>query len=227
MANVDYRDYIIDAPVRHENTEWSVDYSYNSKDETAPRVLMIGDSICNLYHRYVRELLGDRVNLSFWASSRCVTEKPYLRILDQILDVRPYSLVLFNNGCHSLGKLEYCEPAYRSALRFIKDKLPDVKIAVVLATPNRKENITASINRLNGVARGIAEENGYPVIDLFSPMDVLDRGEENWVDDFHFTEKCCRMQARIVSDAIVEILGVKNGNLVQEASEMGPEGVLK
>ena len=227
MKTVDYRDYMIDAPVRHENTEWSVDYSYNSKDETSPRVLMIGDSICNLYHRYVRELLGDRVNLSFWASSRCVTEKPYLRILDQILDVRPYSLVLFNNGCHNLGKPEYWEPAYRAALRFIRDKLPGVRIGVVLATPNRREVITEGLRRLNGIASGIAAENGYPVIDLFSPMDILDRGAENWVDDFHFTEKCCRMQAKIVSDAIVDILGVTDGKLVQEASEMGPEGVLK
>ena len=227
MSTVNFRDYMIDAPERHENIEWSVSRSYNSKDETSPRVLIVGDSICQLYHPFVREILGDKVNLSIWASSRCVTERPYLQMLDQVLDERPYSLVLFNNGCHNLGKHEYWEPAYRAALRFIKDKLPDVKIGVILATPNRREGITNAMKGLNAIASSIADELGYPVIDLFSPMDVLDRGPENWVDDFHFTEKCDRVQAEIVSEAVLRILDIKEGNLVQEGPEMGPEGALK
>lgn len=227
MSNVDYRDYILDAPVRHENIEWSIDYAYNVKDETSPRVLLIGDSICNGYQRIVRALLADKVNVSFWASSRCVTEKPYLRILDQILDVRPYDLVLFNNGCHNLGKVEYWEPCYRSVLRFIADKLPHVKIGIVLATPNRREGITNAMKDLNKIATAIAEEKGYPVIDLFTPMDALDRGIENWLDDFHFSEKCIQMQADIVSRAVIDILGVTEGNIVQLGSEMGPDGALR
>ena len=32
-----------------ENTEWIVSYAYNANDAKLPRVLLVGDSICNGY----------------------------------------------------------------------------------------------------------------------------------------------------------------------------------
>ena len=44
---------------RREEIEWSIHYAFNAGDRTLPRVLLVGDSICNGYHAQVRErLLG-------------------------------------------------------------------------------------------------------------------------------------------------------------------------
>lgn len=47
---------LVDCPVSenlrgHENTEWSISYAYHLTDgqKELPRVLLIGDSICNAY----------------------------------------------------------------------------------------------------------------------------------------------------------------------------------
>ena len=45
----------------HENIEWSIAYAYGLTDETKdlPRVLLVGDSICNGYQSDVRNRLKD------------------------------------------------------------------------------------------------------------------------------------------------------------------------
>ena len=69
-----------------ENIEWTIAYSYNARDCENPRVLLIGDSICHQYHGEVRKNLADCVNISYWASSKCVTDPDYFRELDFVID---------------------------------------------------------------------------------------------------------------------------------------------
>ena len=77
---VNYRDYMPRSTSRmRENIEWSITYTYNSNDTAHPRVLLIGDSICNGYQTKVREKLADTANVTFWASSKCVTDPQYFR----------------------------------------------------------------------------------------------------------------------------------------------------
>ena len=87
---------------QREGIEWSTNYAYNATDTTLPRVLLIGDSICNANQDRVRWLLAGKVNVSYWASSKCVTDPDYFRELDFLLEARPYDMVTFNNGLHSL-----------------------------------------------------------------------------------------------------------------------------
>ena len=56
---------------RREEIEWSIHYAFNAGDRTLPRVLLVGDSICNGYHAQVRERLLGIANVTFWASSKC------------------------------------------------------------------------------------------------------------------------------------------------------------
>ena len=87
---------------KREATEWSIHYAFDTMAADKPRVLLIGDSICNGYNGAVRDRLTGKVNVSFWASSKCVTDPDYFRELDFILDARPYDIICFNNGLHSL-----------------------------------------------------------------------------------------------------------------------------
>ena len=193
---------------KRENTEWSITYAFDTLDESRPRVLLIGDSICNGYNGEVRGCLGGKVNVSFWASSKCVTDPDYFRELEFMLDARPYDAVSFNNGLHSLttDRAEW-DAAYASAVAFIRAKLPEAKLALTLSTPLMDPALTAVSASLNETVVRIAQEQNLPVIDLFSAMDPLDR-EEYWTDTYHFKPAAVSMQARIISDQILALLGL-------------------
>lgn len=190
-----------------EGIEWSITYSYNATQNGCPRVLLIGDSICNGYNGKVREFLDGDVNVSFWASSKCVTDPDYFRELDFMLDAYPYEAVCFNNGLHSLStdRAEW-DAAYRAAVEFIQAKLPQTKLSLTLSTPLKDASLTAVSASLNGTVLALAAEKELPVIDLFTAMDGLDR-EEYWSDTYHFRAPAIEMQAKLISAHVRKQLG--------------------
>ncbi|MBQ8513292.1 MAG: SGNH/GDSL hydrolase family protein [Clostridia bacterium] len=191
-----------------EDIEWSIHYAYDTAQTGRPRVLLIGDSICNGYQGTVRRLLDGRVNVSFWASSKCVTDPDYFRELDFMLDDRPYDIVCFNNGLHSLStdRAEW-DAAYEAVLSFIRAKLPDALLSLTLSTPLRDGNLTKISASLNETVLRLADEKNLPVIDLFDAMKDLDR-EEYWSDTYHFRPAAVEMQAKIISDHVLNRLGL-------------------
>ena len=191
-----------------ESTEWSITYTFRAVGSGLPRVLLVGDSICNGYGGRVRDLLDGRVNVSFWASSKCVTDPDYFRELDLILGAYSYDMVCFNNGLHSLStdRAEW-EAAYRAAAAFIRAKLPAAKLSLTLTTPTKDDALTAAAASLNAAASALAAERGLPVIDLFSEMDGLDR-EEYWSDVFHFRAPAVDRQAGMIADHVLRRLGL-------------------
>lgn len=229
MNQIKYQDFQPEITTRtRENIEWSITYTFNALDRNSPRVLFIGDSICNGYKDYVREQLGDKVNLSYWISSKCVTDSAYFRELDFILDSNPCSLVLFNNGLHSLtsNRTEWAA-AYESVLRFIRAKQPDACLCTVLSTPLKDAEKTGIVRQLNALAEKISAAQNISVIDLFTPMDPLDR-EVCWSDCYHFKEDAKRMQADLLTSKVLNILNLaeSEGYLKQESTLTGPSGAL-
>lgn len=191
-----------------EEIEWSSCYTYNAPDTTLPRVLLIGDSICMAYHSYVRELLEGKVNVTYWSSSKCVTDPDYFRELDFVLDGYRYDMISFNNGLHSLStNREEWTTAYTAAVDFIRAKLPATKLTLTLCTPLKDANLTQISSELNAHASSVAEKYNIPTLDLFTPMDALDR-EKYWGDVFHFAPEAVEMQAKIISDHVLDRLGL-------------------
>lgn len=225
---MDYRDYQPKKTSRvREDIEWSVNYSYNTLDTKSPRVMLIGDSICNAYNYAVRDKLADKANVSFWASSKCVTDPDYFRELEFMLDAREYALVTFNNGLHSLTTdLAEWEEAYRAAVRFILDKLPDTTLCIVLSTALNDDELTKRSYELNQIALRIADEFRLPVIDLFTPTNALDKPNE-MTDRFHFKQNAINMQADMIAAKACELLDLRDIGIVQKSTETGVFGAEK
>lgn len=205
---IKWQDYAPASTTRvREGIEWSITYAYSAATAGLPRVLLIGDSICNGYNGKVREMLEGRVNVSFWASSKCVTDPDYFRELDFMLDAYPYDAVCFNNGLHSLttDRAEW-DAAYRAAVDFIQAKLPEAKLSLTLSTPLKDAKLTAVSSSLNETVVRLAQEKKLPVIDLFAAMDGLNR-EEFWSDTYHFRGPAIEMQAKVISDHVLAQLG--------------------
>ena len=132
----------------HENTEWSISYAYHLTDakKSLPRVLLVGDSICQGYQGKVRSKLEGKANITYWASSYCVTSPGYLRLLAFYLDEAKYDVIHFNNGLHSCETpvADY-ERSYRAALQLIKKKQPKAKIVWASSTPINAKDARAPL----------------------------------------------------------------------------------
>ena len=73
-----------------EGTEWMTSYWYNANDTKLPRVLLVGDSICNGYQSLVRDELAGTANVSFYVTSKCVSDPTYLKALAFMLEEYDY-----------------------------------------------------------------------------------------------------------------------------------------
>lgn len=203
-----------------EDTEWVTAYWYNANDNQLPRVLLIGDSICNGYQAQVRNELAGTAFLGFYATSKCVTDRSYLKELKYILEEYDYAVIHFNNGLHSLNTdPEEWEAGLRAALQLIREKSKGAKIVWATSTPLKKPELTAKVQVLNAIAAQVMRGNDIPLDDLFSLMVPLDR-ERFWTDTYHYNNEAKTLQAKQVAASVRAAMGVKTASTMETADKV-------
>ncbi len=193
----------------HENVEWSIGYAFHLTDakKGLPRVLLVGDSICNGYQGAVQKRLDGKVNVSYWVSSYCVTSPNYLKFLSIYLDEAKYDVIHFNNGLHSLDTPEAAwEKGIKAAFALIRQKQPGAKLVWCPSTPLKDAAKTKKAKALNDIAAKEAKRLGLAVDDLFALLDPLDR-EANWSDVFHHKAPLREKEADQVAASVLSALG--------------------
>ena len=214
-----------------EAVEWTTTYVYNAPEKGLPRILLVGDSICRGYEKFVRNDLAGAAFLSSYATSKCVTDRSFLRELSFILGEYDYDVVHFNNGVHCLNTPpEEWEKSLRAAFDLVRKEKPGARIIWCSSTPLKDAESTAIVRVLNEIGEKVAKEYGLPVTDLFSLMDPLDRNE-HWTDKYHFKTDAKSQQGQQVVASIRATLGLAvaaSGDaaraLAAASSETGPDG---
>ena len=190
----------------HENTEWSIYYGYHLTDQNRhlPRVLLVGDSICNGYQRGVAQILEGKMNVSYWVSSYCVTSPGYLKRLALCLDEAKCDVIHFNNGLHSLGTpTDDWAKGLEAALRLIREKQPSARIVWTTSTPLKDAKRTEKARALNAAAADVVKRlGGIGTDDLFALLDPLDR-EQNWSDTYHHKAPVRKKEAEQVAASVM------------------------
>jgi lysophospholipase L1-like esterase len=190
---------------QREGIEWSITYAFNANETRLPRVLLIGDSICNGYQSFVNEELNGVAYTSFWASSKCVTDRSYTKELSFILGEYDYAVIHINNGLHSLGTDRPAwEAALREVVKVLREKGKGAKLVWASSTPPTDPAAAAQARELNAIAARVMTEAGIPTNDLFGLMDPQDRAL--WSDGVHFHEAARRLQAKQVADHVRKLL---------------------
>ncbi len=225
--SVDYRSYQVPEPARkQENIVWNTTYCYNARDSKSPRVLLIGDSICNGYQGLVRKILADKVNVTFWATSLCVTDPGYLRMLNVILEDAKFDLVIFNNGLHSLSTpKDKWYKSYTLALQYLTKRLPETRIVLLNSTP--KANRDVKVDEINKLTQQAAQEYKLEMADIHSLCAPWNK--KAWRDNYHFRNPEKQKQAQFIADTVLKHIPASriSGKLIQHSSETGPNGKLR
>ena len=195
-------------PRGHENIEWSIGYAFHLTDgkKGLPRVLLVGDSICNGYQGAVQNRLDGKVNVSYWVSSYCLTSPNYLTLLAFYLDEAKYDVIHFNNGLHSLETPDEAWAAgLKAAFALIRRKQPQAKLIWCSSTPLKDADKTEKVKRLNALAAKETAALGVATDDLFALLDPLDRAA-NWSDVYHHTAPVREKEADQVAKTVLSAL---------------------
>lgn len=199
--------------VKHENIEWAQIWIPDNARTDVPRVLLIGDSICNAYYDGVAQTLKDKAVVAKMATSYSLADPVLLSQVQSLLTTYKFAVVHFNNGLHGF---DYTEAEYAKQfpelLKVIKQSAPGAKLIWATSTAmrngaNLKEflPINERVKTRNKIVADLAAKEGILVNDLYS---LVQDHPEYWGNDgVHFKPEGVAVEAKQVAEKVREVLG--------------------
>lgn len=217
-----------------EPTEWQIAYQYDADKDHLPRVLLMGDSICNGYQDTVRRALAGSLFLSFWASSRCVTDPRFPQELAYQLDLAGTPLLIaFNNGLHSkLTRVEDYAAGLRDALDQVQQTCPEALLVLLTSTRTQDPEHNAHTEVLNQIVAEEGTARSLSVLDLYAETSAFP--STAWADTAHFDAE----HKERLGLSVAEMILARTGHQAKSAAERqsaveagstktGPDGELR
>jgi lysophospholipase L1-like esterase len=198
--------------VKRENIEWTQIWVPDLHKTDLPRVLLVGDSICQGYYDGVAKDLQGKAYAAKLATSASLGDPALLEQMKYLLSNYKFDVIHFNNGLHGF---DYTEQEYQrdilKLLAMFKEEAPNAKLIWATSTPMRNpanlQEIKPENERVvarNKIAVAIAAQQGIPVDNLYAL--VVDH-PEYWIDDgTHFKPEGQAVQAKQVAKHILEAL---------------------
>ncbi len=191
----------------HENIEWSISYGYHLRDAESklPRVLMIGDSICNAYKNEMFRYLSGKMTMTYWVSSYCVTSAAFPKLLELYLSEAKYAVVHFNNGLHTPCSVDLSlwKRKLKEAFLTIRKRQPQAKIVWTTITPLKTEERNAFVRKLNAAAMEVVKEVGNIAVDDLHALDEPMDRETNWSDMYHHRKELVGLEGRQAAESAI------------------------
>ena len=136
--------------VRRENIEWTNIWIPDATKTDLPRVLLIGDSICNAYHTTVGQELRGKAYVAMMATSSAIQDPVLADQIRLLLKNYKFAVVHFNNGLHGF---DYTEEDYQrdfpKLLEVIRQNAPDAKLIWANSTPMRNRENLQEFDKVN------------------------------------------------------------------------------
>ena len=177
--------------------EWDNVWWEHTENDTAKRVLYIGDSISCGTRRFVTELSDAEILCDGFGTSKAL-DNPYLKpTLELCLRQQgKCDAILFNNGLHGfhLSDAEY-ERLYDDMLQFLTQTGKPVYVLLstdVLQDPAQNQTVDAR----NQIAAALAEKYRLPCIDLHAV--ATSHPECHVPDGVHFTDQGYKLLANCI-----------------------------
>ncbi len=195
--------------MRKEKYEWIHSWCDDTDREDIPRVLLVGDSITNGYQGKVRDLLKNKCQVDYIATSYAVDCLFFNQLITDFAADSKYAIVHFNHGLHGM---HMTTPVYEAAMDILASRLvKDSKVIFVTSTKTYKPGTDEPtghnplvMERNEAVVR-LAEKYSSPVDDLYAVSDGL--GMDAYSQDgTHFADTGYTTLAQAVADSILAAL---------------------
>jgi hypothetical protein len=200
-------------PIRRENTEWSNIWIPEATRTDLPRVLLIGDSICNGYHGHVEKELQGKCLVAMLATSSALGDPALTEQVKLLLGNYKFAVVHFNIGLHGWDSTE---EEYRlefpKLLKVIRQGAPTAKLVWATSTPWRRQapNLrefgekNERVKDRNKIVVELAVHECIPVDDLYRLVE--NHPEYSGDDGVHYNVKGQTVEAAQVAHTILDAL---------------------
>ena len=205
--------------VRRENIEWCNIWVPEATRTDLPRVLLIGDSICNGYHNAVEKELKGRAMVAMLATSSALGDPVLAEQVRLLMKNYQFAVIHFNIGLHGW---DYTEEEYQKEfpelLKVIRKNAAGAKLVWATSTPMRQPapNLgefhpnNARVKIRNKIVVDLAAKEGIPVDDLCR---LVENHQEYWGNDgVHFNAQGQAVEAKQVAHAILDSLTNRAAN---------------
>ena len=200
---------------KKEYNEWIRSQCSEASLSGRPRVLLIGDSICDGYQPVVRGALSGVCFVDYVATSYTLDSKMFEALIYGLVKDTKYDLIHVNQGLHGihLTKKTY-KSNYKKLLKKLTEKF-NAKVVVATTTPAYKEgnklnhpDWTKRVKVRNIALNELAEEFNLPINDLFATaksLKITDRA----FDGVHYEKSGYEVLGGQVVKVIKEQLNIK------------------
>ena len=206
--------YAAEPRVVHEETEWCSIRVPAANDSKLPRVLLVGDSVCNGYYDKVAKELKGKAHIAKLATSASLGDPALLDQMKLLLANYDFAVIHFNNGLHGF---DYIDEEYgrdiHELLQIVRQHAPLAKLIWATSTPVRKkapnleefDKENAIVKSRNRIVVNVATKHQIPINDLYS---LVENHPEYWKDDgVHFKPEGQVIQAKQVVKHILDASG--------------------
>ena len=197
---------------RREYAEWCSIWVSDATKTDLPRVLLIGDSICNNYRVKVEQELKGKASVAMLATSAALGNPELLDEVKILVKNYKFAVIHFNIGLHGW---DYSEAEYKRLfpefLKVLKENAPNAKLIWATSTPIRSgppnfQQFDAKNERVkarNTIVVGLAAQEGIPVDDLYG----LVENHPEWISDgIHYKPEGTNVQGEQVAKHILDAL---------------------
>lgn len=193
--------------IQLEYAEWANFWFEDAPNQTADRIMLIGDSITNGYRRIVQEKFkSDGYLIDMAIGSRGVDNPSLYAEIEYAIgstNSYKYKLIHFNNGLHAkhLTADEY-EKGLRYCINLIKKLQPEAIMVLATSTSISDDIQNDFVKERNKIVKQLAAEFDLIVNDLFNA--VYKNPDFPQSDGVHFKPEGCNRIADIVYGIIAQ-----------------------
>ncbi len=179
-------------------------YPAENRNEDAPNILLIGDSVLSGFCEGVIEGLDDVANVDYWLTPMHLTSEQIFDDLISVVSFRDYDVIQFNIGLHGWQADRMTSEAYPAAIKeyvkTIKKNAKKSKLIWATVTPVTEDGVMALNAEINPVivdknesAAKVMAKYKVTINDLYGL--VVDRLDLAKLDRFHWTEEGSKLMS--------------------------------
>ena len=200
-------------PIRRENIEWCNIWVPEATRTDLPRVLLIGDSICNGYHSSVEKELKGKCLVAMLATSSALGDPALTEQVKLLLGNYKFAAIHFNIGLHGWDATEeeYGQE-FPKLLAVIRQAAPTAKLVWATSTPVRQPSPNLRefgeknerVKTRNRIVTQLAARERISLDDLYHLVE--NHPEYSGGDGVHYNAQGQAAEAAQVAQAILDVL---------------------